>query len=106
MARISIPEVLIRTTSGGDGYAHGIAVGAGDDPGGALSELAADAKAMIADLARRLRVRAADVAAPGDWGIEVADVRLVPGVDLSIQAAWTAYGTVRTTGISPIGPLE
>jgi hypothetical protein len=101
MARVSIPEVTVTTTADGAGYAHGVVVGVGDDPVGAVAALAAEAKAMIAEWVRAAGLRQADVSGPDEWGIEVVDVRLVPGVNIDVQSAWTAYGTLRTTGLSP-----
>jgi hypothetical protein len=106
MTRQSLPEVSIRTTSDGDGYPHGIAVGAGDDPTAALDAVAVVAKDTIAGLIRRLGLRDADMFGADDWGIEVIDVRLVPGTDPDAHAAWTAYGTVCTTGLSPVAPED
>jgi len=97
---------MIRTTSGGDGFPHGIAVGEGDDPAGALHDLVAVAGEMVTDLIRRAHLRQADMFDPDDWGIEVIDVRLVPGPDASAHHAWTAYGTLRTTGLSPLALQE
>lgn len=105
MARKSIPEILIRTTSDGDGYPHGIAVGLGYDPAGALADLVAAAKRLVVDAIRGAKPRQADMFGPDDWGIDVVDVRLVSG-DPSAPSAWIAYGTLRTTGLSPLMPQD
>jgi hypothetical protein len=102
MARFSIPAVMVTTTADGAGYVHGVAVGIGDDPDGAIAALAAEAKRMIAEWIKSARLRQADVLGPDDWGIEVVDLRLVPGIDMEIHSPWTAYGTLRTTGLSPL----
>jgi hypothetical protein len=106
MARISLPEVTIRTTTDGDGYSHGIAVGVNHDPAGALAELAAEARKMITEMVSAADVAEHDVFGPEDWDIEVVDVRLVPGPEAGAEAdqTWTAYGTLRTTRLSPLRP--
>ena len=105
MARKSIPEVVIRTTSDGDGYPHGIAVGVGYDPAGALADLGAAAERLVMEAIGGTRLRLADMPGPDDWGIEVVDVRLL-SADPSAPYAWTAYGTLRTTGLSPLMPQD
>jgi hypothetical protein len=93
-----LPRVTIRTTSGGDGYEHGVAVGDDSESAGALANLRLEAMRMV-------RVILADLPAPASgrwdtrgWTIEVVDVRLTyAGADG--QPEWTAYGTLRTTGL-------
>jgi hypothetical protein len=102
MARISLPEVTTRTTSDGAGYPHGIAAATDDDPVGALAGLAAEARRIIGELIEAADPAGIDMLEPGDWGVEVVDVRLVAAPDADQRPAWTAYGTLRTTGLSPL----
>ena len=104
MASITIPEISVRTTSKGTAYSHGVAAATGTTPSRALSQLAATAGVMATDLADNLPERAQEDAAASTWGLELVDVRLVPGPTDDGSAGWCAYGTLRSTGVSPLIP--
>lgn len=59
---------------------------------------------MAADLAGTQRERAEEDAAAAGWGLELVDVRLVPGPADDGSVGWCAYGTLRSTGLSPLIP--
>jgi hypothetical protein len=79
MASITIPEISVRTTCEGTAYSHGVAAATGTTPSRALSQLGTAAGVMAADLAGNLPDRAEEDAAASGWGLELVDVRLVPG---------------------------
>lgn len=95
-ARITVPPVMIRTTS------DGIATGAGPTPDDALSELTDLARPSLERMTAQAVGDDADTAATATWGIEVVDVRLAAGLNGMQEPGWIAYGTVRTTGLSPL----
>jgi hypothetical protein len=127
-ARITIPDVTIRTPSDGDGNPHGIATGIGLSPNLALTALQqaaqiraeeeaarhepddfppADARASRPPTGAELAAGGHRVAArplpedPLEWRFEVIDVRLVPGVLVGGTAGWVAYGTLISEGDFP-----
>jgi hypothetical protein len=40
------------------------------------------------------------------WGLEVIDVRLVPGPAEGGANGWCAFGTLRSAGLSPLVPPD
>jgi hypothetical protein len=104
-----LPDVVLRTTCdaveglAGLFLAHGVVTGAAGTADAALDNLARSARNAVAALVAVRRFTQAEMPEPGEWGIEVADVRLVviEDPDLSRRLLWTAYGTLRTTGLSP-----
>ena len=98
MANATIPDPIIRTTSDGDGFTHGLVTGTGPAPDAALAGLEREARRLVEGMAGQLP---ADAEA-GRWGVEVIDVRLTPGPADAGQPGWLAYGTLRTTGLSPM----
>lgn len=77
MASITIPEITARTTTDGTAHSHGVVAATGRTPADALDEL--DAAARASSLAEALPDGSADNAGPGAWGLELVNVRLVPG---------------------------
>jgi hypothetical protein len=49
---------------------------------------------------------AGDYIDAGSWGLEVIDVRLTHGPGSTESGGWLAYGTLRTTGLSPLIPQD
>jgi hypothetical protein len=106
MASITIPEITARTTTDGTAYSHGVVAATGRTPADALGELDAVAHTTATGLADALPDCPADDARPGAWGLELVDVRLVPGPADGDTDGWCAYGTLRSTGLSPLIPED
>lgn len=79
MPSITVPEITARTTTDGTAHSHGVVAATGRTPADALDELDAAAHARASSLAEALPDGSADNAGPGAWGLELVNVRLVPG---------------------------
>jgi hypothetical protein len=107
MARITIPAVTLRTTSDGTGYPLGVAAGTGPTAPLALAALSREAASMAEMAAGPFNDDAdARYIEDGSGGLEVIDVRLMHGPADSQNDGWLAYGTLRTTGLSPLSPAD
>jgi hypothetical protein len=106
MARITIPDITVRTTSDGTGYPLGVVTGSGATAALALDALHRDASVMAEAQARLLETSAASLVDEGSWGVEVIDVRFAHGPTGHQDDGWLAFGTLRTTGLSPLIPPD
>lgn len=98
MSHITIPRLVIRTTSDGAGHVWGV-----------VAETGLTAREALASLGRSARARADEIAAavhqPEDaqpdvtWSFEVIDVRMVAGP--ADGEAWLAVGTLTSDGAHP-----
>jgi len=100
MNAVTIPEITVRTTNDGDGYSHDVIAVTAEAPGQALTNLKTAARALAAELAGSAGVKAGR---DSGWGLEVIDVRVVAG-PADGESGWCAYGTLRSTGMSPLIP--
>jgi len=119
MTDVTIPDITLRTTSDGQAFAHGLAIGTGASVDQAVNALADEAQRQAQEIEReRLEARRAsrtggrglpvpaaqhDGAKPERW-YEVADVRLAcDPADAARTERWVAYGTLRSTRQRPGG---
>ena len=79
MPNITIPQCVLRTTSDGHGYVHGLALASGRTLDEALTGLAARAHAQAEVLAAGYRGSEHQGRPDAEWRFEVADVRIVAG---------------------------
>jgi hypothetical protein len=106
MAAITIPNVMLRTTIDGTGYKLGVAAGSGPTAPLALAALNREATTMAQAAADPLDDAAVSYIQDGTWGLEVIDLRLTHGPGPREDDGWLAYGTLRTTGLSPFIPAD
>jgi hypothetical protein len=99
MAKVTIPELVIRTTADNPGYVHGLAVGAGSSLDSAVEELMTEAQRQAGELAREYQDGGQD---DTEWAFQVVDVRLTTGpIGGPAAEAWVAYGTPVSDGRTP-----
>ena len=60
------------------------------------------AATLVSDAIREMGLRSSQRPDPEDWDIEVVDVFITPGQDPEGVPNWLAYGTLRTTRLSPL----
>jgi hypothetical protein len=102
MRKVPVPSAFVRTTSGGDGRDHLIVLAEDHSADGALARLAEEAREIVAGWLKELGRKRSTIYDTEEWRIEVVDARLVYCPDAGMGAAsWVAYGTLRTTGVSP-----
>ena len=78
---------------------HGVAVGTGASPAGALEQLETEGLRLARDLALKL-----DEGPPGDyrWAFAIEDVRITAGpAGCAEGERWLAYGSLSSWGHSP-----
>jgi hypothetical protein len=121
MTDITIPPIVLRTTSDGEGFTHGLIFGIGHTPAVAAAALLAEAQKQGEAIERARLAESQGHRRPGDARddetrreplrhpdpvrhYEVVDVRLAsdPGADAQ-EARWTAYGTLRSSPAKPGG---
>lgn len=96
MTDVTIPDIVLRTTSDGEAFAHGLAIGTGGDVDQAVNALADEARRQAEEITRE---RGDD---PARY-FEVADVRLAADAGGESGERWAAYGTLRSTHLRPGG---
>jgi hypothetical protein len=92
MSSITIPEIATRISGDGAGYSHDVVAVTSAVPALALRELKAAARALATELAEALDDSVAGRAGDSGWGLELVDVRLVPGPAENGAEGWCAYG--------------
>lgn len=97
MAKVTIPSLVVRTTSDNPGYAHCVAIGAGLTAADALEELENEAHRQAVDLASGFTDDERDEA---EWLFHVIDVKLTAAPP-STDPAWVAMGTLASYGKTP-----
>jgi hypothetical protein len=98
MAKITIADVLARTTSDSPGHVHGVSIGKGPDIDIAMINLMTSAQRRAEELARELQHTDRDDAV---WQFEVIDLRIIPGAPDREDERWLAYGTLASRGRTP-----
>jgi hypothetical protein len=101
MPDITIPGILLRTTSDGPGHVHGLAVANGLTLDQALATLAARAAARASEIAAAYRGAEHAGRPDAEWRFEVIDLRITAGPPDSGGETWVAYGTLRSQGADP-----
>lgn len=115
-----MPPTVLRTTSDGEGFTHGLIFGVGHTPAAAAA-LLAEAQQQGEAIERARLSESEEHRRPGNARdgetrreplrhadpvrhYEVVDVRLAsdPGADAQ-EARWTAYGTLRSSRAKPGG---
>jgi hypothetical protein len=106
MAPNPIPDITVRTTTDGAGYPLGVATGTGATAAEALDALRHDATEIAEKQAYDLGSSADGSGVDDSWGLEVVDVRFAHGPTDDHEDGWLAFGTLCTTGVSPLIPPE
>lgn len=75
MAKITVPPLVLRTTSDSPGHAHGLALGTGSSIDTALENLENEGMRQAQELAGEFRDDQRDNA---EWPFAIIDVKLVP----------------------------
>lgn len=92
MPKVTIPDLVIRTTADHAGYVHGLAIEAGPSLDSAVEKLATEGRRQAQDLTCEHQDGERDDV---EWRFELVDVRMVTGPCGSpADEAWCAYGTL------------
>jgi hypothetical protein len=93
MTRITVPPVVVRTTSDGGGDPQSVVAGMGRTPWEAIADLRSHAQAMVEEIAAEAAED--DGLTPQDFAYEVVGMLMGSGFLESGLPGWCAYGTLR-----------